>query len=239
MALVGSPNFPIGETTSVQSPNLSIGEIASDLDLCGKRKRGNEIQETDAAMAKTKAKAKESRMVSEFTDFNDLLRRFKNKMVFEDEDFDLMRDYCDSDEDYDMVEEMKRSLPFDKGPVVEYINQVRNSGGFDVDVKLPRWLDVGWDFINLPLAESRDEVYERANLAINEINVDMKSKAFELVEVVKAVMSKPIFQLSFFTLAVKEVGAAATNILTIQAIVYHPFNAPWKLREWRFKPEVV
>ncbi|XP_047982844.1 uncharacterized protein LOC125223567 isoform X2 [Salvia hispanica] len=237
MALVGNPTFSIGETTSVQSPNLSIGETASDLDSCGKRKRGNEIQEINAAMAKTKAK--ESRMVSEFTDFSDLLRRFKNKMIFEDEDFDLMRDYCDSDEDYDMKEEMKRSLPFDKGPVVEYINQVRNSGGFDVDVKLPRWLDVGWDFINLPVAESRDEVYERAKLAIDEINVDMKSKAFELVEVVKAVMSKLIFQLSFLTLAVKEVGAAATNTLTVQAIVYHPFNAPWKLREWRFKPEVV
>ena len=126
MALVGNPTFSIGETTSVQSPNLSIGETASDLDSCGKRKRGNEIQEINAAMAKTKAK--ESRMVSEFTDFSDLLRRFKNKMIFEDEDFDLMRDYCDSDEDYDMKEEMKRSLPFDKGPVVEYINQVRNSG---------------------------------------------------------------------------------------------------------------
>ncbi|XP_042017866.1 uncharacterized protein LOC121765720 [Salvia splendens] len=186
---MGNPNF---ETTSVQSPNFSIGETASDLDLCGKRKRGNEIQEIDAAMAKAKAKAKakKSRMVSEFTDFDDLLLRFKNKMIFENEDFDLMRDYCDSDEDYDMKEEVKRSLPFDKGPVLEYINQVRNSGGFDVDVKLPRWLDVGWDFIHLPITESRrDYLYAQANLAIDEINVDLESKAFELVQVVKAVMS--------------------------------------------------
>ena len=74
----------------VGNPNFSIEETASDLDLCGKRKRGNEIQEIDASMEK------ESRQVSEFTDFNGLLRRFKKQMIFEKEDFDLMGDYCDT-----------------------------------------------------------------------------------------------------------------------------------------------
>ena len=123
-----NPNFPIGETTSVQSPNLSIGETASDLDLCGKRKRGNEIQETDGAIAK-EAKAKESRQVSEFTDFGDLVRFFFFFMIFEKEDFDFLRDYCDSDfDDDDVLEEKKQSVPFDKGPVLKNLNQVRNSG---------------------------------------------------------------------------------------------------------------
>ncbi|XP_047983210.1 uncharacterized protein LOC125223909 [Salvia hispanica] len=150
-----------------------------------------------------------------------------------------MRDYCESDDDTDMKEEMKRSLPFDNEPVLKYISQVRNSGGFDVDVKLPRWLELGWNFIHLPVAENRDELYELAKLAIDEINVDMKSKTFELVEVVKAVQSRPIFELMFLTLAVKRVEAeeaATNNNITIQAIVSDPFNAPTELKEWRFKP---
>ena len=121
-----SPNFSIGD------PNLSIvessiGETASDLDLCGKRKRGDEIEEIDGLIAK-EAKAKESRHVLEFTDFDQLLHRFKDELIFEKEDFDLMRDYCESDDDTDMKEEMKRSLPFDNEPVLKYISQVRNSG---------------------------------------------------------------------------------------------------------------
>ncbi|XP_047971536.1 uncharacterized protein LOC125214384 isoform X2 [Salvia hispanica] len=234
MAVVGNPNFSIGETSSVQSPNFSIGEIASDLDLCGKRKRGNEIQETDASMAKVaKARAKESRMVAEFTDFDDLVRFFKQEFIFEKEDFDLLRDYCDSDvDDDDILEEKKQSVPFDKGPVLKNLNQVRNSG-------LHRWLELGWYFIHLPLSDSRrrDYVYERAKLAIDEINVDMETKAFELVEIVRAVKSRPLAARMYLTLAVKEVGAdkeAAT--MTIQAVVSHPFNAPWELMEWRFKP---
>ena len=73
--------------------------------------------------------AKESRQVSEFTDFGGLLHFFKSKMIFEKEDFDLLRDYCDSDvDDDDILEEKKQSVPFDKGPVLKNLNQVRNSG---------------------------------------------------------------------------------------------------------------
>ena len=44
-----------------------------------------------------------------------------------------------------------------------------------MDVKLPRWLDLGWFFIHLPLCdpEHHDYVCERTKLAIDEINIDM------------------------------------------------------------------
>ncbi|XP_047954972.1 uncharacterized protein LOC125201092 [Salvia hispanica] len=188
--------------------------------------------------------AKESRQVSEFTDFGGLLHFFKSKMIFEKEDFDLLRDYCDSDvDDDDVIEEKRQSVPFDKGPVLKYISQVRNSGGFDVDVKLHRWLDLGWFFIHLPLCDPQRHyyVYERAKLAIHEINIDMKSKTFELVKIVNAVKTRSAESLMFLTLAVKKVGAAeedTTDAITIQAIVHDPFYAPWELKEWRVKPEV-
>ena len=57
------------------------------------------------------------------------------------------------------------------------------------------------------------------------------------MEIVRAVKSRPLAARMYLTLAVKEVGAdkeAAT--MTIQAVVSHPFNAPWELMEWRFKP---
>ena len=52
-----------------------------------------------------------------------------------------------------------------------------------MDVKLHRWLELGWYFIHLPLSDSRrrDYVYERAKLAIDEINVDMVCYTYMLV----------------------------------------------------------
>ena len=51
-----------------------------------------------------------------------------------------------------------------------------------MDVKLPRWLDVGWNFIPRPVTVSRrDYLYARANLAIDEINVDMVCYAIHIM----------------------------------------------------------
>ena len=66
-----------------------------------------------------------------------------------------------------------------------------------------------------------------------------KSKTFELVKIVNAVMTRSAESLMLLTLAVKKVVAAeedTTDAITIQAIVHDPFYAPWELKEWRVKP---
>ncbi|KAL1540215.1 hypothetical protein AAHA92_24600 [Salvia divinorum] len=127
--------------------------------------------------------------------------------------------------------------PYDRKTVLKYISQVRNSGGFDVDVSIPTWLHSGLHYF-IPVAMSfpsgRDFAYRVAKFAIDEINVDMKSKTIELVEVVRAVTT--VYRLVYLTLAVKKEAAA----ITIQAIVYCPrlgLDRPWDLQEWRVKPD--
>ncbi|KAG6402648.1 hypothetical protein SASPL_134850 [Salvia splendens] len=250
---MGNANLSIGET---KSPYLWIGETASDLDLCGKRKRGNEIQESDAAVM---AKAKESsRQVSEFTDFDGLLENFKRGFMFEDENFDFMKE-CLKNNDTDLIAEMKEGPPYDHQAILKYITQVRNSGGFDLDVKLPTYLggelvcffpldlsndknefpgDSDPDDANHQIPTVREYAYQRARFAIDEINVDMNAKTFELVEVVRAVESACSGTFMFLTLAVKKVGEAEeAAIITIQAIVLHDRGEPMELKEWRFKPD--
>ena len=121
MAVVGNPNFSIGESSPVKSPNF---ESSSDLDLCVKRKGGNDIQEIDSGMAK---EAKKTREVSEFTDFFGLLRIYQKEMIFEREDYDPMVDYSPSDYDDEELKEMEE-YPYDREAVLKYITQVRNSG---------------------------------------------------------------------------------------------------------------
>ncbi|KAG6402655.1 hypothetical protein SASPL_134857 [Salvia splendens] len=256
MALAGNANLSMGETTCVKSPNLWIGETASDLDLCGKRKGGNEIQ--GAMMAKAK-ESSPSRQVSEFTDFDGLLENFKDGFTFEEENFDLMRECLESN-DTDLIAEMKEGPPYDHQAVLKYIAQVRNSGGFDLDVKLPTYLgsllvvlipldlskdknefpgDSDPDDANHQIPTVREYAYQRARFAIDEINVDMNAKTFELVEVVRAVKTACGGFFMFLTLAVKKVGEAEEEAatITIQAIVLHDLGKPMELKEWRFKPD--
>ncbi|KAL1547211.1 hypothetical protein AAHA92_23713 [Salvia divinorum] len=82
-------------------------------------------------------------------------------------------------------------------------------------------------------------VNKAANIAIHEINVDMKNKTtFELVEVTKAVIVDAPFDLLFLTLAVKKVEEAGA--ITIKAIVSHPICEPWELHQWKLvEPEPV
>ncbi|KAL1547207.1 hypothetical protein AAHA92_23709 [Salvia divinorum] len=66
-----------------------------------------------------------------------------------------------------MAEEKKtrhmiKEQPYDREEMLKYISQVRNSFGLDVDVRIP------------------------CRVAVDEINADMKSKTYELVEVAKA-----------------------------------------------------
>ncbi|KAG6400418.1 hypothetical protein SASPL_137249 [Salvia splendens] len=231
---MADPNFSTGEPSSVKSPNFSIGETTSDLDLFGKRKRGNDIKEIDSGMAKEAKKTKE---VLEFTDFFGLLSIYKKKMIFEKEDFDPMVDYVASDDDEEDINDMKEH-PYDREAVLKYISQVRNSGGFDVDVHIPGWLHAG--LVNffpnmMSYPNQRDFIYKLAQVAIDEIK---KSKSFELVEVVKAVSSNPCYGLVYLTLAVKKDGGEGEEAATIQAIVNCHWDSPLELKEWRVKPEV-
>ena len=70
------------------------------------------------------------------------------------------------------------------------------------------------------------------------IEILQKSKAFKLVEVVKAVTTDMCHALAYLTLAVKKEGATST--VTIQAIVFCPRPGldPWDLRQWKVKPDV-
>ncbi|XP_047974351.1 uncharacterized protein LOC125216637 [Salvia hispanica] len=256
MALVGNP----------RSPNFSNGERACDFGVCGKR---NEIEEIDSGMAK-KAKAtreesqfnsamatrevsesgltkidsgmaKETREVSEFTDFSGILSLFTHRMS---KDFDPKAQYFINTRehkyrDLDMIKEIEEH-PYNRKRYLKYLRQVRNSGGFDVDVIIPAWLRHGCPYLQ-PLQLSRPGLrqiaYKLAKFAIKEINVDMKSKAFKLVEVVKAVTTDMCHALAYLTLAVKKKGATST--LTIQAIVFCPRPGldPWDLRQWMVKPD--
>ncbi|XP_047953337.1 uncharacterized protein LOC125199319 [Salvia hispanica] len=211
-----NPNLPIGETTSLES----------------------DVTEIDSGMAK---EAKKTREVSEFTDFFGLLRIYQKEMIFEREDYDPMVDYSPSDYDDEELKEMEE-YPYDREAVLKYITQVRNSGGFDVDVYIPAWLHM--NLVNFMPVEMSDPgeralMYKLAKVAIDEINVDMKSKTFELVEVVNAVATANCIALAYLTLAVKRVGVkqeeAAT--ITIQAIVNFHWDSPFDLRQWRVKPD--
>ncbi|XP_042017446.1 uncharacterized protein LOC121765379 [Salvia splendens] len=185
---------------------------------------------------------KETRHVLKFTDIAGLLSFYENRMSFEREDYDPKAQYLSrtrkhKHEDYNRIKEMEEH-PYDREAVLKYIAQVRNSGGFDVDVRIPSWLHTGFVyFFPVPSPNSRDFVFKLAQLAIDEINVDMKSESFELVEVVKAVTTKACYGLVYLTLAVKKVGEEAT--ITIQAIVSSPWigHGSRELRQWRIKPD--
>ncbi|KAG6400423.1 hypothetical protein SASPL_137254 [Salvia splendens] len=53
--------------------------------------------------------------------------------------------------------EMKKGPPYDHRAVLKYITQVRNSGGFDVDVKLPTYLSDLIYLIPLDLSNDKNE----------------------------------------------------------------------------------
>ncbi|XP_042059235.1 uncharacterized protein LOC121803667 [Salvia splendens] len=231
----------------MKNPNFPIGGTESDPDS-GKRKRGEiddipkidiggEIAKIDSSMGEEK----ETREVKAFEDRYDIIYPYQRRLMFEDEDFN-MRDYVSSDDD-EMLEGMER-VPYDRKVVLEYISQVRDSFGFDVDARIPYWMRQGI-FYFIPIRLSRpgpgdlDYVNDAANIAIREINLDLKNEtSFELVEVAKAVITYAPFDLLFLTLAVKKVEEAKTE--TIRAIVYHPVCQPWELHQWMLvKPDAT
>ncbi|KAL1547142.1 hypothetical protein AAHA92_23650 [Salvia divinorum] len=101
-------------------------------------------------------------------------------------------DYSSSSDDDDEAKKNKKTTekpPFDTTDLIKYITQVRNSFGFDVDVIIPPWLMNLCMLYLIPIDASRPShhnfVHKAAKTAIDEINVDMKSKSYELVEVAK------------------------------------------------------
>ena len=89
-----------------ENPNLPIGET-----VC-----------LDSGMAK------ESRQVLEFTeDITALLCNFKRKWIFEEENFDMMRE-CLASNGTELIADMKKGPPYDHHAVLRYITQVCNSG---------------------------------------------------------------------------------------------------------------
>ncbi|KAL1547213.1 hypothetical protein AAHA92_23715 [Salvia divinorum] len=251
-------NLPMGGTASWES------DPDSDSGACGKRKRGEiedipeiefadeiaeihyrvgEIAEMDSGGGSAMAEEEKTREVREFEDRYGILHPYRRRMVFEDEDY-FIKDYVSPDEGSD--EEHIEKAPYDRKAIVQYISEVRKSFGFDVDTDIPSWLKqdtvLYFSPIRFPCIQPGefDYVNEAAEIAIREINVDMKNKtSFELMEVAKAVIVDAQFDLLFLTLAVKKVEEKEeAGAITIQAIVSHPICEPWELHQWRLvKPE--
>ncbi|XP_047981068.1 uncharacterized protein LOC125222472 isoform X2 [Salvia hispanica] len=129
--------------------------------------------------------------------------------------------------------------PYDRETVLKYITQVRNSFGFDVDVRVPSWLMHYLSFIPVDLSYTNDYdgMYEAAKFAIDEINVDMKSKTYKLVDVAKAVAVHPPRILLFLTIVVKKVGEEEAATVSIQAIVRRSKLHTFELHQWKVKPD--
>ncbi|KAG6438263.1 hypothetical protein SASPL_103200 [Salvia splendens] len=227
------------------------GKIAkADSGVCG-----GELAKIDSGGVSDE---KETREVKEFKDKYGLLERYKGKMAFEYDDYDPARkdENYDSDEaepviymgepgveieskeikNDDEIKEIEKD-PYDRETVLKYISQVRNSFGFDVDVRVPSWLMHYLSFIPIDLSytNDHDRMYMAAKFAIGEINVDMKSKTFELVDVAKAVVVYAPRSLLFLTIDVKKVKEE--EAACIQAIVYRPKPNTFKLHQWKVKPD--
>ncbi|XP_057785492.1 uncharacterized protein LOC131003043 [Salvia miltiorrhiza] len=176
-----------------------------------------------------------------------LVSPYRRKFVFEDkETFDFKGWYDSDDEDLDDHLDVHRTIK-------RFLQQVRESGGYDLDCCPPSWFHVPFRPIDLADAKNNDqpfynELIKAAHFAINEINAEMTEKCYELVEVERVVLTSTWTKLLTFT-AKEEVMRNAcadfesdsevdgdASIKTIQAMVHECFDDSLELEQWRFKP---
>ncbi|KAG6434949.1 hypothetical protein SASPL_106594 [Salvia splendens] len=248
-----------GEIAKIDSDGC-CGEISKiDSGGCGGKiakvdSGGGDIAKIDSGGGSAMKEEKETRQVLKFVDRYNLFQRYNGKMPFEDETYDPTRN-----DDYSSEEDGKGNLHMlegmedetgndamvedteedtcDRETILKYISQVRNSFGFDVDVRLPSWLVSYLKFVPADVSDPiyHDHVHRAARFAIEEINVDLESKTYEFVEIAKAVYVYNPGMLMFLTLVVKKAEAEGAATMTIQAIVNQPIAKPFKLDQWMFK----
>ncbi|XP_042047038.1 uncharacterized protein LOC121792955 [Salvia splendens] len=226
-----------GENAKIDSDGC-CGEISKiDSGGCGGKiakvdSGGGDIAKIDSGGGSAMKEEKETRKVLKFEDIYNLFQRYNGKMPFEDETYDPTRnDDYSSEEDGEMwegigndamVEDTEKDT-CDRETILKYISQVRNSFGFDVDVRLPSWLLSYLKFLPADVSDPiyHDHVHRAARFAIEEINVDMESKTYEFVEIAKAVYVYNPGALMFLTLVVKKIEAegAATMTLVVPIII--------------------
>ncbi|XP_042047036.1 uncharacterized protein LOC121792953 [Salvia splendens] len=248
-----------GEIAKIDSDGC-CGEISKiDSGGCGGEiakvdSGGGEIAKIDSGGGSAMKEEKETRQVPQFDDRYGLFELYKGKMPFEDETYVPARNDYSSEEDGEMwegignegmgdeigndamVEDTEKDT-CDRETILKYISQVRNSFGFDVDVRLPSWLVSYLKFLPADVSDPiyHDHMHRAARFAIEEINVDMESKTYEFVEIAKAVYVFNPGMLMFLTLVVKKVEAEGAATMTIQAIVNQPITKPFKLDQWKVK----
>ncbi|KAG6408769.1 hypothetical protein SASPL_131841 [Salvia splendens] len=178
-----------------------------------------------------------------------LLSPYRRKFVFEDKETFDYKGWYDSDEEDDV----DLQITDVHGTIKRFLQQVRDSGGYDLDCCPPSWFHVPFRPIDLAAAKQNDEAFYKevikaAHFAIREINAEMTDKCYEFVEVERVVLTSTWTKLLTFS-AKEEVMRNAcadfesdsevegdASIKTIQAMVHECFDDSLELEQWRFKP---
>ncbi|KAH6791700.1 hypothetical protein C2S52_002177 [Perilla frutescens var. hirtella] len=180
------------------------------------------------------------RKVSDFEDKYGMVLPYLQKFEFEDEgDFDpkeYCENYCDTDDEEDIYE-----VANPRETLFKYVNQIRNSFGFDVDCVAPSWFNGSFTPVDLSMADNLGSIFNGANFAIKEIS-DETNETYALVELEKAVLTRN--RIMLLTLSTKKVvGNRNTNadaaMETIQAMVCRESDGSFELDQWRIKPAPV
>ncbi|KAH6823531.1 hypothetical protein C2S53_012293 [Perilla frutescens var. hirtella] len=171
-----------------------------------------------------------------------LLSPYRRKFVFEDKETFDYKGWYDSEEEGDEL-----GISDVHGTIKRFLQQVRESGGYDLDCRPPSWFHVPFQPIDLLEAKHNDvnfynELIKAAQFAIKEINVEMTGKSYELLEVERVVLTSTWTKLLTFT--AKEVVTSNAHydpdidvsVKTIQATVHECFDYSLELEQWRFKP---
>ncbi|KAG6438291.1 hypothetical protein SASPL_103228 [Salvia splendens] len=199
MQLMENPNFQIGET--------ALGESDTDSVVCGKRKRG-EIK-------------KQRKLIPVVVPQCDEAEPYMGEEGVEIENDGMVKEIKNDD----VIKEIEKE-PYDRETVLKYISQVRNSFGFNVDVRVPSWLLNYLSFIPLELSfpSNHDHMYMAAKFAIDEINVDM------LVEVAKAVVVLPSMLHGNINHIGDHIGAARRRDCSLRE--QDSGNGKWRADTW-------